>query len=56
MGDSNLGEKDYCVLMHERPIPFNPFPNNKFWTPPIRESFQTSILNLVKMAESSPKG
>ena len=34
---------------------FNPFPNDKFWTLPIRKGLQTTILNLVEIAESSPK-
>ena len=34
---------------------FNPFPNNRFWTLPIRKSLQTTILILVEMAENSPK-
>ena len=32
----------------------NPFPNNKFWTLPNGKSLQTTILNALKMAESSP--
>ena len=29
----------------------NPFPNDKFWTLPIQKSLQTTILNLVEIAE-----
>ena len=32
----------------------NPFPNNKFWTLPNSKSLQTTISNLIKMAESPP--
>ena len=35
---------------------FNPFPNNTFWTPANWESLQTTISNLMKMAESFLKG
>ena len=34
----------------------DPFPNDKFWTLPDRKSLQTTISNLMKMTESSPKG
>ena len=34
----------------------NPFPHNKFWTLPNSKCLQTTNLNMVKMAESSPKG
>ena len=33
----------------------NPFPNNTFWTLPYSKTLQTTISNLMKMAESSPK-
>ena len=33
-------------------LPFNPFPNNKFWTPPKGKSLQITIVNLMKMAEN----
>ena len=32
----------------------NPFPNNKFKILPISQSLQTTISDLMKMAESSP--
>ena len=35
--------------------PFNPLPNNKFRTLPNWHSLQTTILSLMKMAESSQK-
>ena len=35
---------------------FNPFPNDKLSTLPNSKSLQTAISNLMKMAESSPKG
>ena len=35
---------------------FNPFPNNKFYTLPYSKCLQTTILNLMKMAESSSDG
>ena len=38
-----------------RPL-FNPFPNDKFWTPPIRKSWQMTISDLTKMEESSSNG
>ena len=34
----------------------NPIPNDKFWTLPNWKSLQTTISNLMKMAESSPIG
>ena len=34
----------------------NPFPNDKFQTLPNSKSFQTTISNVMKMAESSPIG
>ena len=34
----------------------NPFPNDKFYTLPNWKSLQTTISNLMKMAESSPNG
>ena len=37
-------------------MPLNPFPNDEFWTPPNLKSLQTTILNLVTMADSSPEG
>ena len=33
----------------------NPFPTDTFWTLPIPKTLQTTIFNLVEMAESSPK-
>ena len=36
-------------------IKIYPFPNDKFWTHPNRKSLQKTILNLMQMAESSPK-
>ena len=33
----------------------NAFPNNKFWTLPNLKSLHTTILSLMKMAESSQK-
>ena len=36
-------------------MPIYPFPNEKFQTPPNRKSLKPSILNLMKMAESSLK-
>ena len=36
--------------------PNNPFPNYKFVTLPIAKILQMTILNLMKMAESSPNG
>ena len=33
----------------------NPFPNDKFWTPQNWKSLQRTILNLIKIAESSTK-
>ena len=35
---------------------FNPFPNDKFWTGPNLKSLQTTISNLLKMAEISTNG
>ena len=35
---------------------FNPVPNDKFYTFPIRKSLQTTISNLLKKAESSQNG
>ena len=35
---------------------FNPFPNDKIHTIPNSKSLQTTILSLMKMKESSPKG
>ena len=37
-------------------ILFNPFPNNKFSTFPNSKTLQITILDLIKMEESSPKG
>ena len=34
----------------------NPFPNDKFWTFPNWKSLQTTIINSMKIVESSPKG
>ena len=34
----------------------NPFPNDKFYTLPNSKSLQTTISNVMAMAESSPKG
>ena len=34
----------------------NPLPSDKFWTLPNPKSLQTTMLNLVKNAESYPKG
>ena len=34
----------------------NPFPNDKFWTLPNYKSLQTTILSLMKLAESSLNG
>ena len=34
----------------------NPFPNDKFYTFPNWKNLQTTISNLIKVAESSPKG
>ena len=33
-----------------------PFPNNKFYTLPDSKSLQTTISNVMTMAESSPNG
>ena len=35
---------------------FNPFPNDKFQTPPNWKSLQTTISNLMKTVESTPNG
>ena len=51
--------KKYCsncsINSKEKTRKFNPFPNDKFLTLPTSESLQTTILSLMKMAESSPK-
>ena len=41
-------------LSYTKHFSLNPFPNNEFWTLP--RSLQMTILNVMKMAESPPKG
>ena len=47
--------QDCFTLYHIVPS-FNPFPDDKFYKLPNRKSLQTTILSLMKMGESSPKG
>ena len=47
----NKTASDWSVWL-KTTSPFNPFPNDKFWTLPNWKSLQTTILSLVKMAES----
>ena len=44
------------VVTHIYVLYLNSFPNNKSGTVPNWKSLQTTILNLMKMAENSPKG
>ena len=44
------------ILILVYPTVFNPFPNDKIYTLPISKSLQTTILNLIKRGERSPKG
>ena len=43
-------------LVFQRKWFHNPFPNDKFKTLPNRKNLRTTILNLMKMVEVSPKG
>ena len=48
-------QKQKFVISLVFELTFNPFPNDKFWTLPNWKSLQTTIQNLTKIAECSPK-
>ena len=50
-------KKHMCVTdHHDMTLAVKPFPNGKFFTFPKEKSLQMTILNLMNIAESSPKG
>ena len=56
MGKEENASNLYCLLFAKCFLPLNPFPDNNFYTLPNWKSLQTTILNSMIIAESSPKG
>ena len=44
----------YRLVTAPKVFSFNPFPNDEYFTLPISNLWQTTILDLMKMASSSP--